>query len=263
MKTQVRNWLVGVSSASHPPPAFPWHFFLSPLSQTVTWQSAEQRCDCRSNSSRSNPKRLLIFIKSSSFSLKLFCKRKLNIHYQGPVCGEWRKAHEATVCSMHCVPAFVFACVCMCHRGILSYALLLAMSVISSKNPSDMAWAASQGYSFGRLNSRSLSAPVILIFGSCFYLNFLFIDCKLLFIINFVFIVDKYFNHLLFQKISLLHIDVCLFLTLNDLWPSSVFHLSKSPQPRFPFRSSNIHPIERINYLLLQFRIRHQTITMQ
>ena len=46
----------------------------------------------------------------------------------------------------------VCVCVCVCHTGILSYALLSAMSVISSKNPSDLAWAAFQGYSFGLLN---------------------------------------------------------------------------------------------------------------
>lgn len=61
---------------------------------------------------------------------------------------------------------FLHAFLRVCHRGILSYALLSAMSVISSKNPSDMARAAFQGYSFGLLNSRSLSAPIILVFGS-------------------------------------------------------------------------------------------------
>lgn len=61
----------------------------------------------------------------------------------------------------------VFLHVCVCHRGSVSYALLSAMSVISSKNPSDMAWAAFQGYSFSLLNLDSF-APIILVFG---YLN--------------------------------------------------------------------------------------------
>lgn len=73
--------------------------------------------------------------------------------------------HCACVCSpMH----FFCKCVSVCvpQRHFLSYALLSAMSVISSENPCDMAWAAFQGYSFGLLNSRSLSAPVILMFAS-------------------------------------------------------------------------------------------------
>lgn len=52
----------------------PQTLILFPVSHTVTWQSAQQRCDCWSNSSRSNTKRLLIFIKSSSSHWSFFCK---------------------------------------------------------------------------------------------------------------------------------------------------------------------------------------------
>ena len=70
------------------------------------------------------------------------------------------------LCEMCIVFPHAFLHVCVCHKGILSYALLSAMSVISSKNPSDMAWAAFQGYSFSLLNSTSCSAPIILVFGT-------------------------------------------------------------------------------------------------
>lgn len=167
---------------------------LSPISQTVTWQSAQQRCDCWSNLSRSNTKRLLICRKTSFSDLNiLFCKRKHPLSENNFFFLRW-KAHEGTVWGVHCFTTCIFACVC--HRGILSYALLLAMSVISSKNPNDMAWAAFQGYSFSLLNSRSLSAPIIILFGSLTKVVFKLILFRLIasvcsfYMISFIFILD-------------------------------------------------------------------------
>lgn len=73
------------------------------------------------------------------------------------------KAHEDTVSGVHCVPACIFG---VRVTVIFSYALLSAMSVISSENPSDEAWTAFQGYSFGLQNPRSLFVPMILVFSS-------------------------------------------------------------------------------------------------
>lgn len=122
---------------------------------------------------------------------------------------------------VHCVLACIFACVCVCHRGILSYALLSAMSVISSKNPSDMAWAAFQGYSCGLLNSRSHSAPIILMFGSLNNAVFSLIlfrmiarVCSLLILYS----LHIKYNNLFFKWIFGINLDVVsLFPTLNDL----------------------------------------------
>lgn len=61
-----------------------------------------------------------------------------------------------------------------------------------------------------------------------------------------------------------MHTDVVsLFPTLNDLRPSSTSPLANHLNQRFLFHLSNIQSIMRINNLLLQFRIRHQTITMK
>lgn len=162
METWLRNWRLGVSPC-HAALQLPSPDTLSlfPGSQTVTWQSARWRCDCWSNSSRSNTKRLLIFIKSSLFHLSIFHKRELHIHYLGTALSRNFEdgKHMKVVCkSALCVPACI--CVCVCHKWIVSSALLSAMSVISSKNPSDGACAAFQGYSVGLLNSRSHSAPI-------------------------------------------------------------------------------------------------------
>lgn len=77
---------------------------LFPVSHTVTWQSAQQRCDCWSNSSRSNTKRLLIFIKSSSSHWSFFFVNPLSEN------SVWRrllsfreKALVSTVWGVHCV----------------------------------------------------------------------------------------------------------------------------------------------------------------
>lgn len=82
----------------------PLTLILFPVSHTVTWQSAQQRCDCWSNSSRSNTKRLLIFIKSSSSHWSFFCKSIIREQCVENVFFSFReKALVSTVWGVHCV----------------------------------------------------------------------------------------------------------------------------------------------------------------
>lgn len=77
--------------------------------------------------------------------------------------------------------------VCVCDRGIFSYALLSATSVISSENRSDEAGTAFQGCSFGLQNSGSL---LFLSSHNKVVFNFILFRLKCLYIFNLMFILD-------------------------------------------------------------------------
>lgn len=108
------EWGIGLL-VRRPPHKPPLALFLSPVSQTVTWQSAEQRCDSRSSPSRSNTKRLLIFIKSSLSRWNIFVKENCTsiIREQCVKSGEERMGPGGRVL---CVSACIFANVCVSQR---------------------------------------------------------------------------------------------------------------------------------------------------
>lgn len=82
----------------------PLTLILFPVSHTVTWQSAQQRCDCWSNSSRSNTKKAFNLYKILLFSLELFFVNPLSENSVWRMFLSFReKALVSTVWGVHCV----------------------------------------------------------------------------------------------------------------------------------------------------------------